>query len=67
MRSFLEEGYARGFAIGRANIRDDTITFRYKDEVKTVPIIEVDDVSTHNGSFYEMPLAKFRKLKNGRL
>ena len=65
MRSFFEDGYARGVAIGRADIHTDTIVFRYKSEVQAFPTIKVADLAKRNGTFYELPLDQFRKMKNG--
>ena len=55
--------YAKGFAVGSPNIRDDTMTFRFEDETYTVPMLKLPPPSElFNGYFYEIQIEKLRKL-----
>ena len=65
LREFLDKGYARGKAIGQPNIRNDTVTFRYKGDRITIRSMDMTDDVKSNGTFFEMPVKKFRELKNG--
>ena len=53
----------KGFALGRGDIKNDTIDFRFRDEVFTFPARDVADIVRCNGSFYEAKIDDLRKLK----
>lgn len=55
--------YARGIAVGLSDIKDDTLTFRFKDEVFTLPSAQAHQLAKWNGYFYTAEVAKLRKLK----
>ena len=54
--------YKRGIAVGHSNIRDDSLTFRWRDEVYEVPILQAIPPATHNGYYYEMKIKTLRQL-----
>lgn len=60
--------YDRGIAVGHSDIKDDTLTFRWKDELFTVPAKDVlwRNIASHNGYFYEAKVEALRKvIKHG--
>lgn len=55
--------YRRGIAQGQSNIRTDTMTFRYRNEVWEFPTTRViPGVAVYNGYFYEASVRALRKL-----
>lgn len=55
--------YRRGVAQGQSNIKTDTMTFRYRNEVWEFPTTRVlPGVAVYNGYFYEAPVRALRKL-----
>ena len=57
--------YAHGFAVGEANIRDDTMTFRFEDDMYTVQTIKAMPFTVRTDGpfyFYEIPIEKLREL-----
>ena len=58
-----DEGiYRAGLARGQTNIRTDTMTFRWRDEVYELPIGEAMKVATYNGYWYAAKVRVLRKL-----
>ena len=70
----FSELYDAGIAVGRSDIRTDTIQFSYRKEQFDFPTIAViPHIAKHNGYFYEADIDELRKLeaafgmeKNGR-
>ena len=58
----FQEVFKRGIAVGYADVKRDEMTFRYKDELFTFPTFDCAHVATFNGYFYEIKIAKLRKL-----
>lgn len=68
----FEELYARGIAIGHADIKNDTVLYRYKDELFEVPTLEAHALKFldagenapygFNGYFYTAPIEELRKI-----
>ena len=61
--------YEKGKAVGESNIRRETMTFRFRDEVFEFATHEVHGISKWNGYFYEAKVADLRRLMekvNGR-
>lgn len=56
------EVFKHGIAVGFSDIKRDEMTFRYKDELFTLPAMECVHAATFNGYFYEIKIAKLRKL-----
>lgn len=64
---YPDEGiYKRGLAIGETNIRTDTMTFRFRDEVYEFPLGEALTVAKYNGYWYEARVKNVRKLALGK-
>lgn len=57
--------YDDGIAVGSANIHDDSMTFRFRDEVFNFPLLRVHPIMKYNGYFYEAPVDALRKLGEG--
>lgn len=57
-----EELYRQGVAVGQSNIRNDAITFRWRDEVYEFPTIEALRVAKYNNYFYVAKVKALRKL-----
>lgn len=56
-------------AVGVQQIRTDSITFRFNDEVFDFPTYDVlgyKGIAHYNGSYYEAPIKALRKLKAKR-
>ena len=53
---------AEGIAFGDSNIRNDTIVFRFRDEVFELPSMQAVKIATHNGYFYEAHIDDLRAL-----
>ena len=58
----FEGVYKRGLAWGEADILRDEMTFRFREELFTFPIIDVYGIATFNGYFYEAKIRKLREL-----
>ena len=54
--------YASGRAVGEENIRNDTMVWRYKNEVYEIPASRLNPARLYNGFFYEMPIKELRAL-----
>lgn len=55
----------KGLALGRSDIKNDTVDFRFRDEVFTFSTREVAHIVQCNGSFYEAKVDELRKLARG--
>ena len=55
--------YDRGIAVGVSNIRDDTMSFRFRDELFTFPTTRVFGVAKFNGYWYEADIEDLRMLE----
>lgn len=55
--------YDRGFAVGYSSIKNDTMFFRYKDEVFEIPLLKAHPFAQWNGYWYEVHIDDLRKLK----
>jgi hypothetical protein len=60
--------YERGIAVGSADIRNDTVLFRYRDEIFEFPTSKIYHMrfgpdEGFNGYFYSIPVEKLRALK----
>ena len=61
--SIYQTVYESGRAVGDTDIKNDTMVFRYFDEVIEVPLGELPHLpSLYNGYFYEIPIGKLRKI-----
>lgn len=59
----LNEGiYKRGLAVGQTNIREDSMTLRWRDEVYEFVLSDALKVATYNGYWYSAPIKKVRAL-----
>lgn len=54
--------YDQGIAVGDTNIKNDTMIFRFHDEVFELPARMVNPATTYNGYFHEIPIDKLREL-----
>ena len=55
--------FERGFAVGSPNVKDDTMSFRFREEVFEFPTLEVHRFAKWNGYWYEARIEDLRKLK----
>ena len=55
--------YDAGIAVGDSNIKNDTMTFRFKSEVFELPARCFHGLDLWNGYFYEIPIDKLRELE----
>ncbi len=55
--------YDIGRAFGTVDIKSDTMTFRYRDELFTFPTLRVFGVARYNGYFYEADVDDLRRLE----
>lgn len=55
--------YKRGVAVGQTDIRTDTMTFRFKDELFEFPLPSVFHLAKYNGYWYEADVKKLRSLR----
>lgn len=62
LSTFLEKHYKQGNAVGGSYIQDDSLCFRYRDEVFEFPSIEVMPLVETDGTWYIAPVTKLRKL-----
>ena len=60
LNALIQKHNRRGFAVGRADIRNDAIDFTYWDEKWTFPAIRVAEFCKPDGSFL---LAKVKVLR----
>jgi len=61
--SIFDAVYESGRAVGDTDIRNDTMIWRWKDEVYEVPLADLPSPATlYNGYFYELPVEKLRRL-----
>ena len=60
----FSELYKKGIAVGSPDIKTDTVTFRFKDELFEIPTIDAHPLSEWNGYFVEADIKKLRKWKN---
>lgn len=58
----LETLFSRNVAVGKSDIYDDVINFRFREEIFTVPTISTVGIATYNGSFYTAKVDKIRAL-----
>lgn len=54
--------YESGRAIGQSDIRTDTMTFRFRDELFTFPTARIFGVARFNGYFWEANIDDIRML-----
>lgn len=54
--------YEKGRAVGESNIRTETMTFRFRDEVFKFSTNELHGISKWNGFFYEAKVDDLRRL-----
>lgn len=54
--------YDKGHAVGNSNVRDDTMTFRYREEVFDLPTRLLHGVSNWNGLFYQAKVEDLRRI-----
>jgi hypothetical protein len=57
-----QELYDAGIAVGAPNIRHDSMTLRWNDEVYELPLAEALRVAKHNGYWYWAKVKALRKL-----
>ena len=55
--------YERGMAYGAANIKTDTIIFRFKEEVFEFPLSVGWPIAHFNGYFYQASIDDVRKIE----
>lgn len=55
--------YEKGHAVGHSNVRDDTMTFRYREEVFDLPTRLLHGISKWNGLFYEAKVDDLRRVE----
>ena len=60
----FSELYKKGIAVGSPDIKTDTVTFRFKDELFEFPTVQIAGKSAYNGYFYEYPVKKLRKMRS---
>jgi len=65
LKELQEKSEKHGLALGRSDIKNDTIDFRFRDEVFTFPVLDVVHLVKCNGSFYEAKVEDLRKLASG--
>jgi hypothetical protein len=58
----MEDLYERGIAIGCADIRTDTVTFKYFNEEFTFPTMRAAGIMKYTGYWYEADIEDVRKL-----
>lgn len=56
----------KGLALGRSDIKNDSIDFRYRDEVFSFRTLDVMHIVKCNGSLYEARIDDLRMLKAAR-
>ena len=61
--ALIEETNRKGCALGRPDIKTDTIDFVYKDEKFNFPAFDVMEFCKPNGTFYTAPVKKLRELE----
>ena len=63
MSSIYKDVYNSGSAVGDTDIKNDTMVFRYFDEVIEVPLAALPHIpSLYNGYFYVLPIGELRKI-----
>ena len=62
MLDFIASHNRRGFAVGRADIKTDSIDFVFKDEKWNFPSLRVVGLCRSNGTFYIASPKALRKL-----
>ena len=63
----LEGIYKRGLAFGEADIHNDEMTFRFRNELYTFPSMVVyPGIAKYNGYFYEAKVSDLRQLAKGK-
>ncbi len=56
--------YDRGIAVGEADIINDAMHFRFRDETFTLPFLMVHQYAENSGyGFYTMSLVKLQELE----
>ena len=55
--------YDKGFAVGLSNIKNDTITFTYRDEEFRFPTFNVYKIVEWRHGFYVCPVDKLREVE----
>ena len=63
---YLDGVLKKGIAVGMADIVNDEMTFRYKDEFFTFSCVDAIDIARYNGYWYEARIEKVRKLARGK-
>jgi hypothetical protein len=56
------EVYKKGYAVGHSNVRTDTMTLRFHDELYEMPTGVATEVARWNGYFYEAKIEQLRAL-----
>jgi len=59
----FESVYERGLAVGHSNVRTDTMTFRFRDEVFELPTNKLHGIMQWNNLFYEARVDDLRRVE----
>lgn len=62
MSKAFEALFDRNVAVGESEIHSDSVIFRWRDEIWTVPTISTVGIATFNGNFYTAKVDKVRAL-----
>ena len=62
----FEGVYKRGKAMGEADVRNDEMTFRFRNEVFTFPTMHCIHIARFNGYWYEAKISELRKLAKAK-
>lgn len=62
LAAFIQKQNRRGFAVGKADIRTDSIDFTYWSEKYNFPALRVIGMCEVDEGFYLARIAKLRKL-----
>jgi len=57
-----ERLFERNVAVGQSEISTDTLLFRFREEIYSVPTISTVGIATFNGEFYTAKVDKLRTL-----
>lgn len=63
----MENYYKQGIAVGKPDIRNDAVLFRFRKEVFTLTLFETEKLARLNPAtgLYHASVRKLRKLKYG--
>ena len=62
--SVMQRVYDEGIAVGCSNIKSETMSFRFRDEVFDIPTTEAVRWAKWNGYWYEIAIDDLRRIES---